>query len=386
MLPSLAELHFLNPLWLWAFILLPTLWLLYALFYKGAASTQKLKAFADEHLLPHLLKENPKHIRKSWPAITMWSLAWALTIIAMAGPRWNYRDVETFESDANMIVLLDLSKSMDAADVKPSRVALARQEIQDLIDKNRDVKIGLVAFAATPHMINPVTDDMDTITHLLPSLETELVTVQGSRLMPAFQMAAESLNAIPGTNKSLLVISDGDFDEHNMKDLIDKTLPKDVRVHTMGVGTEIGAPVPSGKGGFHKERGKVVITHLEAQKLKALAQAGNGQYFQAGPLQENASKILKTMKMKEGEKSTERTHRIWEEKFYLFLIPVLFLILPWFRRKYAFPVILMLTLNAQNAAAFSLQSVIPDGLAQWFQNKEQQGKAAFEAQDYEKAA
>ena len=115
--------------------------------------------------------------------------------------------------NARLVILLDLSKSMDAQDVKPSRLERAKQEIADILDMNHKVKIGLVAFAAVPHMVVPVTEDMATLRTLLPYLETDLVHVQGSRLKPAIEMATGMLGNELGDQRSILVVSDGGFED-----------------------------------------------------------------------------------------------------------------------------------------------------------------------------
>ena len=100
--------------------------------------------------------------------------------------------------------MLDLSQSMNAKDVLPSRIARAREEMEDILDLSRGVSIGLVAYAAVPHMVTPLTDDVRTIRNLLPALDTSLVTIQGDRLKPALEMAANMLKADPATIGSIL--------------------------------------------------------------------------------------------------------------------------------------------------------------------------------------
>ena len=146
-------------------------------------------------------------------------MAWVFGVVAMAGPRWNYVDEPTFEVARDLVIVLDLSQSMNAKDVKPSRIARAREEIEDLLDMSRGISIGLVAYAAVPHMVTPLTDDVRTIKNLLPELNTSLVTIQGDRLRPALEMAAGMLTAESGDNKSILVISDGGFQENNFAGL-----------------------------------------------------------------------------------------------------------------------------------------------------------------------
>ncbi|PJF38389.1 MAG: VWA domain-containing protein, partial [Phototrophicales bacterium] len=144
----------------------------------------------------------------------------------------------------NLVILLDLSRSMDATDVKPSRLARARQEIEDIAkatasNKNGSINIGLIAFAGAVHVITPLTDDMDTMRSLLPSLNTDIVYTQGARLVPALTRAAEMLSSAPGNEKHILVLSDGDFDDGAISILsTEQSLVKQgIHIHAMGIGT-----------------------------------------------------------------------------------------------------------------------------------------------------
>ena len=127
----LDNFQFAEPLWLWGLTVLPVLWAIYALSFRQHFSGSKLESFADPHLLPHLLgdetKQGPQK-NHTVRTLAIWSLVWALGLLAMAGPRWDYTDVKAYVPASNLVILLDLSRSMDAADVKPSRLARARQE------------------------------------------------------------------------------------------------------------------------------------------------------------------------------------------------------------------------------------------------------------------
>ena len=138
---------------------------------------------------------------------------WAFGVLAMAGPRWDFKEVTAFKSNKNLVIALDLSKAMDASDLKPSRLVRARQKIQDILDDSPGVSIGLIAFAADAHLITPITEDKGAIHYLLGALRTDLVYVPGSRLSPALNLADRLLSAVPGQEKSVLVMSDGDFED-----------------------------------------------------------------------------------------------------------------------------------------------------------------------------
>lgn len=275
---ELNHFHFENPLWLWGLLLLPLVWMLHKSLFRIYAPVSQLEGFIDKELLPHLLINSRKTHRSLWKSLLLWSVLWTLLVGALAGPRWMYHDIETFSPDQSLCILLDVSKSMDAQDVKPSRLVRARQKIEDLLNHAKGVKIALIAFAADPHLITPLTDDKETIRNFLPSLGTDLAHVQGSNLSPALTMASHLLSATSGHNKSILIISDGGFEDGNAIALAHKLAQEGLKIHAIGVGTVEGAPLQEANGSFIKKQGDAVISKLEKDQLKAISQAGNGQY------------------------------------------------------------------------------------------------------------
>ena len=294
---------------------------------------------------------------------------WSALTIALAGPRWNFREMEVFSRDQSLVILLDLSESMNATDTKPSRLIRAKQKIEDLLKNSQDVKVGLIAFAADAHMITPITEDKETIRHLLPSLSTELVHVQGSRLSPALVMASTLLEAEAESNKAILVFSDGGFEDSSAMMTAKKLGDQGIIIHVMGVGTYEGTSL-------YKNQ----VTHLsklEKEKLNEISKAGNGYYLEANRSQPNESIILNELKEKgEAQLKLGKTNRQWEEQFYLLIIPVLPILLWWFRRGYIFAAILLCLSPSLNLEAFD---------SVYFKNSEQIGKQAYDEEDYETA-
>ena len=381
-----APFHFAEPVWLWGLALVPLIWLSYILFYRrGVRAGGRLKDFADAHLLPHLLAEEEKAGKKqrhTWPALLAWSFIWACGLLALAGPRWDYTEVKAFAPARDLLILLDLSRSMDAQDIKPSRLARARQEIEDILKTSQGTRVGLIAFDTVPHLITPLTDDKETLNRLLPYMKTDLVYVQGSYLAPALEMAGQTLKTETGDEKNVLILSDGGFDDGDATILqAEQALrSQGVRIYVMGTGTAQGVPIPDGKSGYIKQDGTLVFSRLEESRLKRVAGDGGGFYEQAGYLGDDTQTLLSGIQSVSASKpEAEKTTRYWEERFYVFLLPFALLILPWFRRNAAFPVViaaLILTQSAQ-AHAFDWDSL--------FLNKEQQGEKYVKEGQYDKA-
>ena len=329
--------HFEQPAWFWALLaLIPVaLWL-----WRSAerATRGPIHRYADAHLLPHLTGSRELATRERWGRFFRWSLLWALLVAAMAGPRWDYTDIRLFRSGNNLLILLDISRSMQAGDVAPSRIARARQEIEDLITRNRLLRIGLIAFASVPHVVSPITEDAQALRNTLPALSTDLVKLQGSRLHAALDRAEVLLAGLPEDSaRAILLISDGDFDEAAIIPRIRQLAESGVRFHALGVGTEEGAPVPDNRGGWVSDsRGEQVVSRLNEDLLGQLATAGQGIYQTADYRDDDTEEILSVAVTEQTDtESTDESTRLWNERYYLLVLAAALMLLPTFRRVVA---------------------------------------------------
>jgi Ca-activated chloride channel family protein len=331
----LTAFHFSEPGWLWALLLcLPVaLWLL--LLHRFSGGNEHLQQYADSHLLPHLLgrTEASKHTR--WRRFVRWTMLWTLLVLAMAGPRWDFTDVQLFRPGTNLVILFDISRSMNVADVQPTRLVRARQEVEDLLNLNRGIRVGLIGFATVAHVVSPVTEDMNGIRRMLSALDTDLVELQGSRLLYALESAAMLLAGQPeDSNNSLLIVSDGDFDEPGLEQRLQTFAADGVRVHTLGIGTPEGDAVPGKKGHWIRDRkGQPVVSSLNEPLLQALAKAGNGIYQRADYRERDTDNILDEVRAQAlpAAEQDEQT-RVWNEQFYLLAGLAMLMLLPLFRR------------------------------------------------------
>jgi Ca-activated chloride channel homolog len=237
-----------------------------------------------------------------------------------------------------------------------------------------------VAYAAVPHMVAPLTDDLRTIRNLLPALDTSLVTLQGDRLRPALIMAATMLKGEPGKSKSILVISDGGFEENDITSLIGAA--GGATIYTMGIGTAAGAPIPDGNAGWVRvATGQIVTSHLQDRRLQMLAAAGHGLYVEADYSDDDTHAILGRVEALNGNvQAGQNKVRTWDERFYIPALLLALLLLPWFRKGahllVMFSVALVFFSNGQVRAATP---------AELFRNQDQQAKAAFDQGNYKAA-
>jgi len=332
-----AGFHFARPEWLFALLgLIPVFaWLVFSVV---RPSKGPIHRYADAHLLPHLTGVRELDVNERWTRYTRWSLLWSLLVLALAGPRWDYTDIEAFSPVNELVILLDISRSMNVADVAPTRLARARQEVQDLVQLNRELRIGLVAFASVPLVISPITEDSQSLLNALPAVSTDLAHLKGSRLDAALDRARQLLGS-GDSGRSILLISDGDFDEPGLDDKIRQLHGEGITLYTLGVGTPGGGPIPAepGQGDLLRDRsGRIIESRLDQHQLQQLATAGGGRYLQADFRDDDSRTILK---LAAGDTATptptqEKT-RVWNEPFYWLLLPLMLLLLPRFRRRHS---------------------------------------------------
>lgn len=328
--------QFATPLWLLALAAPLLAWLLWRRLGVNRPAEDRWRAYADPHLLPYLLLatgETRAHGRR----FALWSLLWCLLVLALAGPRWGYHEVSSYTPGIQLVVLLDLSASMNVDDVKPSRLSRARQEIEDLLDAEKGLRIGLIAFATVPHVVAPITDDAETVRHLLPSLTTDLVHLPGSRPVAALARARQLLSArAEEGSRAVLLLSDGDFDEPGLDDEVKAMADAGITVHVMGFGTTGGGVVPTAAGpsGLRDRNGEQVLSPLDEAGLKHLADLGGGLYLRADYRDDDTKALLETLS-RGGKAHVVQVgaQRIWEERYYVPVVLMLLLLLPWFRRR-----------------------------------------------------
>jgi Ca-activated chloride channel family protein len=330
----LSSFHFSEPAWLWALLLcIPVaLWLLVM---PGLGRNERIRNYADAHLMPYLLGRTETSPRARWKRFARWTAIWTLMVLAMAGPRWDFTDEQLFRPGTNLLVLFDISRSMDVTDVKPSRLARGRQELEDILNQSRGIRVGLIAFASVAHVVSPITEDMNGIRRVLSALDTRLVRLQGSRLSFALDRAKELIAGQPAESvNALLIITDGDFDEPGLEEKLRSFADAGVRVHVLGVGTPEGGEVPGNNNSpLMARNGKPVISALNEPELKALANAGGGIYETADYRDTDTRDILAQVKAAALPKSDkDQRTRVWNERFYLLAGLAMLLLLPQFRR------------------------------------------------------
>jgi Ca-activated chloride channel family protein len=266
------EFHFLRPEWLWGMF---PLFGLIVLLAKRGATAQLWESVCDAHLLPHVLVGT----ERSGHRLPLWLLGvgWTLAVLALAGPVWSQLPQPVFRAESALVLVLDLSRSMDVQDVAPSRLTRAKHKILDILKARKEGQTALVVYAGESFVVSPLTSDANTIMTLVQSFETELMPLQGSRADLALLKADELLKQVGYAGGDLLLLTDGEGDTATIK-VVEDLRKQGRRISVLGIGTVDGAPIPE-PGGFLKDQdGAIVIPKLDIPSLQAITKAGGGQY------------------------------------------------------------------------------------------------------------
>jgi Ca-activated chloride channel family protein len=368
-----ADFHFLRPLWLAALALLPVM-LVYLARRRGGASPWE-RVVAPE--LRRWVIDGPRDDRRGarWP---YWLLGVGalLAIVALAGPAWRKLPQPVFRTQSALVVALDLSRSMDAQDLKPSRLARARLKLLDLLDRRSEGQTALIAYAAQPFVVSPLTTDAATIAALVESLATELMPAQGSRADRALALAADLVQQAGMTTGDVLLITDGASPRD--AEAAAALRAQGIHVSVLGIGTAEGAPIPLAKGGLYTDdRGDIVVAKLDDAALGDVARSGGGRYSAIRVDEADLDTVMPQDHPARGSQSEEAslTADLWREEGPWLLLPLALIGALAFRRGWIGLVLLLVPLSAG--------AVDWDGL---WRRDDQRGVAALEQGDAARAA
>lgn len=268
------EFHFLRPWWLAA---LPLGVALIVYLFRVQGSDGGWRGVVDRALQPFVLRDSGDFGGQRWPLVAALT-AWSLATVALAGPAWERLPVPAFRSNEARVVALDLSRSMDAADLSPSRLARAKLKLLSLLDRRQGGQTGLVVFSTHAFTVTPLTTDTATAAALVTALSTDIMPTRGSRIAPALEQGAELIRRAGVTDGRILLMTDGD---PSASDLATARALRDegIGIDVLAVGTEDGGPIPALDGGFLTDRrGSVVVPRLDVRRLAQLAEAGGGRF------------------------------------------------------------------------------------------------------------
>ncbi|MBF0097697.1 MAG: VWA domain-containing protein [Magnetococcales bacterium] len=361
--------HFLRPEWLLA--LLPLLWLLWRL-WRQQAGHGLWHRFCDAHLLPHLLEKSGRSTGRG--RVYGVAVAGALLIVALAGPVWRQVPQALFQGQSALVIVLDLSVSMEAGDWQPSRLVRAKQKVIDLLRQRREGVTALVVFAGEGFVVTPLTQDSATIVLQLAALEPKLLPVPGSRPDRGVQKGLELLRQSAVPQGQLLLLTDG-WD--GAEEMAQQVTQAGHRLAILGVGTPQGAPIPMADGGFLKDgQGSIVVAKLDEEQLRRVARWGGGAYQRMQSDDGDWQALLSAQTMGPIERSAGLAAQWQEEGPWLVVLALPLLALAYRRGVWWVWLLLLLWPQCGQAMAW----------ADWWQRPDQQALKLLQAQQPAAAA
>ena len=392
-----SQLHLLRPLALLG--LIPAL-IAVALAQWRKRSAGNWEKIINPALLPYLMQgeTNKKQRGMLWVL-----LAWIITCLALAGPSWQQLPQPVHKKDAALILIMDLSPSMLAEDVKPSRLERARYKLIDILKNRSEGFSALVVYGGAAYTLTPLTEDSNTIISLVPVLHPTLLPEYGSNTEDAIETALElAVNGGYQQGDLLLITDEVSRSAFNsIQSMISKA--GKFRLSILGVGTEQGAPIPTGAGGFAKDRsGAIVIPQLSPASLQMLAQNNGGIYASMSADDSDIEALLASTEelFPDATKELERSFDLWDDQGFWLAFLLLPIILLSFRKGNIAVILLAPMLFSDPASALGWQDLwktadqqaseaLESGDAasahSLFKNRQWRGSAAYKAEDYDSA-
>jgi len=269
----LANFHWLRPDWLWV---LPLIGLMTYALARRQLAPGSWQRIIDPALAPYILSRTQiKGLTYRWWLILIGGV---LAVTALAGPSWNRVEQPVFRSEQAIVIALDLSRSMDAQDLTPSRLTRARLKILDILDARQSGQTALVVYSSNAFTVTPLTTDADTVAALVNSLSTDIMPSRGSYPVAAIEKSQTLLEQAGVAYGEVLLITDGGTSP--AAERAAAGLQKSgYSLSVLGVGTSEGAPIPRAGGGFVTDRsGNIVVPRIEGTALRSLAAAGGGRF------------------------------------------------------------------------------------------------------------
>jgi len=400
----MSDFHFIRP-WL----LLTIILLAFAL---SLLKKYRLSQSGWQQLLPqHLAKVlvDKQHTQQKL-SLTLPFIIGLLAIVALAGPTWKKLPQPVYQIARGSVLIMDMSYSMYATDISPNRLTRSRYKAIDLLEQLNEGETGLVAYAGDAFTISPLTDDIENIKLLLPSLSPELMPELGSNPLAALTLAHDMLlNA--GHNKGDIYWFTDGIDSYDIQDITDWSRSNNHRLNILGIGTKAGAPIKLSNGELMKDTGgSIIVPKLSISALKGSAKRGHGYYATLANNNDDIEQLLRApLDLEEQQKKeSANTGDQWQEVGPYLLLLVLPLLLPYFRRGRLLAILPIFFLFTPVEKSYAQSATLPtapvannstateeqisnknQSSSFWdnlWQTKDQQGQKQFNTEAFQQAA
>ena len=281
------------------------------------ARRRRLRKLGDEALVNELMPSWSRS--KRWVRAVLYSLAFFFFVIGLSRPQIGAKLKEYKVKGAEIMVVLDVSNSMLAQDYSPNRLERAKLAISRITDRLQGDRIGLIIFAGSSFVQLPITSDYVSAKMFLSNISTESIPIQGTAIGDAINTAVKSFSAQSENSRAIIVITDGENHEDDAVAAATQAAEAGVKVYTIGVGSVEGQPIPMDGGLLKDKEGNIVVTKLDEDTLKEIAQAGGGAYVHAGNDEFGLTPIVNEIKKMQEEEYSSVVFEEYDEQFMYFL-------------------------------------------------------------------
>lgn len=319
--------RFANPDYLYLLLLLPVMILLFIV--NEIRKRRALKRFGNPVLVGTLVPE----MSKSRPLIKFIIQTFAITagVIMLARPQFGSKLEDVKKQGVEVIIALDVSNSMLAEDIQPNRLTRAKQAISRLVDNLDNDKIGLIVFAGDAYTQIPVTTDYISAKMFLSAISPDMVPKQGTAIGAAINLGVKSFTPGEEKSKAMIIITDGENHEDNPVSNAEEASKAGIVIHTIGIGSSEGVPVPvmvNGRKDFLKDvDGNTVITKLDEEILKKIALSANGSYVRASNSNIGLDEIFSEIKKMKKQELESTMYTEYNDQFQIFAALIIFLLI-----------------------------------------------------------
>ena len=373
----MAEFHFIRPLWLLG---LPVgIWLIWKLVRRSGA-LGRWHELVDDALKPYVLTAPDLSLKEHNWLTGAAIIAWVLATVALAGPTWERLPVPAYRSSEALVVALDLSRSMDAGDLQPTRLARAKLKLLSLLERRVSGQTGLIVFSAHAFTVSPLTADTETITALVSSLTSDIMPSRGSYPEAGVNRAIQIMRQTGISQGEVLLMTDSAVSP-GMEALAQELREDGFILHVMAIGTAEGGPIAQPRGGFLTDNvGQVVVSQVDLGGLERLANLGGGRFSSLTPDDHDLDYLFPISNLLNAGASESMDFQtdVWRDQgpwLSLLLVPLVALA---FKRGWIVLWVVGIILPGIRAEALTWDDL-------WLR-ADQQGQAAFEAEEHQQAS
>lgn len=319
--------RFAHPDYLYLLAIVPALAFIHLFF--AIQRKKALEDFGEMRLLEHLMPD----VSRKRPVLKFYLLllAFVAIVFTIAGPQFGTKLETVKRKGIEIMIALDVSNSMNARDIEPTRLERAKLAISRLVDRLSNDRIGMVVFAGQAYVQLPITTDYPSAKMFLSGINTDMVTTQGTAIGSAINLCVNSFTQQEGVNRVILVISDGENHEDDAVKAASAAMDKGIKVFAVGMGSPKGSPIPvsiNQPNDFIKDRdGNVVISKIDEATLKSIAAAGQGAYIPANNIREGINNLLNELSALEKSELEAKVYTDYNDRFQYVAFLVLLLLL-----------------------------------------------------------